>query len=70
MRHEYESSKIQSWKWPEFFNRQIVKIRGGKVNNLWIQGNLQAMTIFLMGNTLGSKVYTWVIYYFKTQRNN
>ena len=49
MHHEYESSKIQSWKWPQFFNRQIVKIRDGKRNNLWIQGNLKAMTIFLNG---------------------
>lgn len=49
MHHEYESSKIQSWKWPQFFNRQIVKIRDGKRNNLWIQGNLKTMTIFLNG---------------------
>lgn len=50
MRHEHESSKIQSWKWPEFFNRQIVKIRDGKRNNLWIQGNLKAMTTFFNGD--------------------
>lgn len=63
--HEYESSKIQSGKWLEFFNRQTVKIRDRKGNSLWIQGNLKDITIFLIGNILESRVHTWVIRYCK-----